>query len=81
MGEKLVEQLWAYHTMNRIPIGETLFFMVYGTVSVIPVEIGMPSFRTSNFNKENNKIELRLNLGLLDEKRVRAKIHQVAYKH
>ena len=48
--------------------------MVYGTKSVIPVEIRMPSFRTSNFNKKNNKIELRLNLGLLDEKRERVEI-------
>ena len=29
----------------------------------------MPSFRTSNFDKENNEIELRLNLDLFDEKR------------
>ena len=36
--------------------------MVYGTESVIQVEIGMPNFRTSNFDKENNETELRLNL-------------------
>ena len=41
----------------------------------------MPSFRTLNFYKKNNKIELRLNLDLLDEKRDRAKICQVTYKH
>ena len=41
----------------------------------------MPSFRTSNFNKENNKIELTLNHDLLDEKRERTKIHQATYKH
>ena len=40
----------------------------------------MPSFGTSNFDKENNETELRLNLDLLDEKRERAKVHQVAYK-
>ena len=41
----------------------------------------MPSFRTSNFEKKNNEIELRLNLDLINEKRERAKIRQAAYKH
>ena len=43
--------------------------MVYGMEFVIPMKIGMLSFRTSNFDKKNNKIEMRLNLDLLDEKR------------
>ena len=46
--------------------------MVYGIDLVILVEIGMSSFKTSNFDKENNKIELRLNLALLDETSERA---------
>ena len=70
--EDLPSKLWAYHTMSRILTGETLFSMVYKTESVILVEIGISSFRTSNFDKKNNKIELRLNLDLLDEKRERA---------
>ncbi|GFZ14660.1 hypothetical protein Acr_24g0008500 [Actinidia rufa] len=41
----------------RIPMGEAPFFMVYGTESVILLEIGMPSFKTSNFDKENNETE------------------------
>ena len=67
--------------MSRIPTGETPYSMVYGTESIIPIEVGVPSFRTSNFNKENNEVELRLNLDLLDEKRESAKICQAAYKH
>ena len=55
--------------------------MVYGTEYVIPVEIGIPNFRISNFDKENNEAELRLNLDLLDKKRERTKIRQAAYKH
>ena len=55
--------------------------MVYGTESVIPVEIGMPSFRTSYFDKDNNETELRLNLTLLDEKKELVEVRQVAYKH
>ena len=73
--------LWAYHTTSRIPTGETPYSMVYETESVIPVDIGMSSFKTSNFDKENNEAELRLNLDLLNEKRKRAEVRQAAYKH
>ena len=55
--------------------------MVYGTKSVISVEIEMPNFKISNFNNENNKIKLRLNLDLFDKKRERAAVRQAAYKH
>ncbi|GFS37212.1 hypothetical protein Acr_00g0050680 [Actinidia rufa] len=65
---------------SRIPTGETPYSMVFGTESVIPVEIGMPSFRISNFDKESNEAELRLNLDLLEEKRENAELCQMAYK-
>ena len=65
--------------MSIIPTDEMPFFMVYGTESVIPIEIRIPSFRTSNFDKKNNEIELRLNLDLLDENREQTEIHQAAY--
>ncbi|GFZ05203.1 hypothetical protein Acr_17g0007750 [Actinidia rufa] len=68
--EDLPSILWAYHTTSRIPTGETPYSMVFGTKSVIPVEIGMPSFRTSNFDEEeSNGAELKLNLDLLEEKK------------
>ena len=67
--------------MSRIPTGETPYSMVYGIESVILVEIEMSSFRTSYFHKKNNKVELRLNIDLLDEKRERVVVHQTAYKH
>ena len=67
--EDLLSILWAYHTTSRISTSEMPFSMVYGTESIIQVEIGIPSFRSSNFDKENNETELRLNLDLLDKKR------------
>ena len=73
--------LWAYHTTSKIPTGEKPFSMVYGTNSVIPVEIVILNFRISNFNKENNETELRLNLDLLDEKIERVEVRQATYKH
>ncbi|GFS28943.1 hypothetical protein Acr_00g0004750 [Actinidia rufa] len=78
--EDLPSVLWAYNTTSRIPTGETPYSMVFGTESVIPVEIGMPNFRTSNFDKESNEVELRLNLDLLEEKREKAELRQMAYK-
>ena len=78
--ENLPSILWAYHTTSRIPTGETPYSMVFGTESVIPVEIGMPSFRVSNFDKEINEAELRINLDLLEEKRENAELRQMAYK-
>ncbi|GFS30826.1 hypothetical protein Acr_00g0014380 [Actinidia rufa] len=49
--------------------------------SVIPIRIGIPSFRMMNFNKENNKAKLRLNLDLLTERKECAEVRLVAYKH
>ncbi|GFS42959.1 hypothetical protein Acr_00g0082800 [Actinidia rufa] len=66
---------------RRIPMGETLYFLVYGIKSVILVEIRMPSFRTMNFDKKNNEAELRLNLDLLIKRRERAGVSQATYKH
>ena len=66
---------------SKILMGEMPYSMVYGIESVILVEIGMLSFRTLNFEKENNKTKLRLNLDLLDEKRERVEVRQVAYKY
>ena len=62
--EDLQSILWTYHTTSRIPTGEMPYSLLYGTELVIPVEIGMPTFRTLNFTKEN-KTRLRLNLNLL----------------
>lgn len=42
--------------------------------TIILVQIGMPNFRTLNFNKENNEVKLRLNLDLLDERMERAEV-------
>ncbi|GFS37978.1 hypothetical protein Acr_00g0055000 [Actinidia rufa] len=78
--EGLPSILWAYHTTSRIPTGKTPYSMVFGTESVILVEIGMPSFRTSKFDNESNEAELRLNLDLLEERREKAELRQAAYK-
>ena len=57
------------------------FSMVYETESIILVKIEMLNLRITNFDKENNETELRLNLDLLDEKRERAEVRQATFKH
>ena len=60
---------------------DTIFYSVYGTKFIIPMEIGVSSFRTLSFDEKNNETELRLNFDLLDEKRERAEIRHTTYKH
>ncbi|GFY95599.1 hypothetical protein Acr_10g0009840 [Actinidia rufa] len=64
--KELPSILWAYHTKCRIPTGETPYSMVFGTESIILVEIA--------------GAKRSLNLDLLDEKREMAELRQAAYK-
>ncbi|XP_057502690.1 uncharacterized protein LOC130786399 [Actinidia eriantha] len=70
--DDLPSVLWVYHTTSRIPTGETPYSLVYRTESVILVEIGVPNFKTMNFDKKTNEAELRLNLDLLTKRREQA---------
>ena len=81
MGGRLIEHTLSVPYNEQNSYWRDVAFMVYEIESVILVKIGMLSFRTSNFDKKNNKIELRLNLDLLDEKREQDEIRQEAYKH
>ena len=67
--EELLSILWAYRTTVRIPTGETPFRMTYGSEAVVPVEIGLTTFRTSTYDDHQNEEQLRLNLDLIDEVR------------
>lgn len=74
----LVEELplvpWAYRTISRTSIGETPFSMAYGVESVIPIEVGMPTYRVKAYDKDQNNEELCTNLDLVEEKREQATI-------
>lgn len=66
--------------MVRTPTGETPFILVFGTEVVIPVEIGMTTYRIVNFDSGKNEESLRNNLNLLEEKRDEATLRVSAYK-
>lgn len=65
--EELLKVLWAYRTTARTSTGETPFSLVFGVEAIIPVEIGIPSFRVDQFQLDNNKTQLRMHLDLLEE--------------
>ena len=78
--EELPNVLWAYRTTARTPIKETPFRLTFGTEAVIPVEIGLTSFRTNIYDEKSNDSQLRLNLDLLDEARDRVEAKMKAYQ-
>nr|GEW66874.1 reverse transcriptase domain-containing protein [Tanacetum cinerariifolium] len=67
--EELPHVLWAHRTMIKSSHGDTPFSLTYGTEAVIPIEIRMPTYRTTAVSVVNNDEELRLNLDLLEERR------------
>ncbi|GKB83076.1 reverse transcriptase domain-containing protein [Tanacetum coccineum] len=78
--EELPHVLWAHRTMIKSSHGDTPFSLTYGTEAVIPVEIGMPTYRIATMDAVHNNEELRLNLDLLEERRKRAAIREAKAK-
>nr|GEV65066.1 hypothetical protein [Tanacetum cinerariifolium] len=59
--------------------GETPFSLTYGSEAVIPVEIGMPTYRTIQWNEALNEEKMRLNLDLIQERREKVAIREEKY--
>jgi ribonuclease HI len=78
--EELSNILWAYRTTARTPTGETPFRLTYGTEAVIPVEIGLTTWRTNNYDEGSNDAQLRSNLDLVDEVRDLAEARTRVYQ-
>ena len=53
--------------------------MTFGTEVVIPIEVGLTTFRATTFNKSWNEEELKVNLDLLDELRENAYTRMARY--
>jgi transposase InsO family protein len=52
--QELPNVLWAYRTTTRTPTGETSFQLTFETEAIIPVEIGLTSFKTNEYDEDNN---------------------------
>ncbi|GKU94112.1 hypothetical protein SLEP1_g7642 [Rubroshorea leprosula] len=66
--DELNNVVWAYRTTSRT------------ATAVIPVEIGVPSFRVTHFDEERNGQLLRENLDQLAEVREEARLRTLVYK-
>ena len=54
----------------RTPTRETPFKLAYGSDAVIPVEVGLTSYKVAHYNNEENVKQLHLSLDLVDEVRM-----------
>ncbi|GKV02751.1 hypothetical protein SLEP1_g15146 [Rubroshorea leprosula] len=78
--DELNNVLWAYRTTSRTAIGETPYHLAFGTEAVIPIEIGVLSFRVTHFDEGRNGQLLWENLDLLAEVREEARLRTLVYK-
>ena len=81
---KLVDELpgvqWAYRTIKRRSKGETPFFLAYGTETIIPPYITVPSISLEVGSVDQNSEQMRLNLDLLEGEREKTIIGVVSYQ-
>ena len=70
--DELPGVLWTYRTTVKTPTGETPFKLAYGSEAVILAKVHMASHMVKEYQVEENKVQLCLNLDLLDEVRTDA---------
>ena len=75
--DNLHSMLWAYHTTSHSSTKETSDRLVYGSDTMIPIELAEPSVRIMTMIKESNEFVRRAELNLAEENRERARIHEV----
>lgn len=56
------------------------FSLAFETKAVVPIKIGMVTYRIANFDSKKNEESLITNLDLLEEKRDEATLRTIAYK-
>ena len=71
----------AYRTIVRNPTRETPFKLAYGSEAVIPAEVQMVSHMVKEYQAEENEVQLRLNLDLIDKVRMDTKQRIAGYKN
>lgn len=65
--------------LKNIPTfnGKTLFNLTYGTKAVIPIELGLPSYKVQAYDKHQNPKDPKANLNFLEEVWEKAHIRMV----
>ena len=67
--------------MPRQSTGETPFSMTYEDETVIPLETGFPTLRTSAFTSDGNDELQKKSLNLIEERRKNAMVQLAYYQH
>uniref|UniRef100_A0A2N9HX21 Uncharacterized protein n=1 Tax=Fagus sylvatica TaxID=28930 RepID=A0A2N9HX21_FAGSY len=78
--EELPNVLWTFRTTPRRSMGETPFSLAYGSEAVIPLEISLPTLRTSEWEPTRNDLAQSQALDLLEERREQAMIRLASYQ-
>jgi hypothetical protein len=78
--EELPSILWTHRTTVRKSTNETPFALAFGVEAVIPLEIGMPTIRTTEFDVQTNEDNLRKDLDLVEERRDLAMVRLASYQ-
>ena len=78
--EELPSVLWAYRTTPWRSTRETPFSMTYDAKVVIPVETGLPTFRTNMFEVKKNDQLFGKHLDLIEENRDIASVRLANYQ-
>ena len=67
--EELYPVLWAERTTPKKATGETPFSLAYGMEAVVPVEVGIPSYRVASYEPSTNDEQIMIYKEMLIEKR------------
>ena len=78
--KELPNVLWAYRTTARMPTGETLFRLTYGSEAITSAKVGLTSYKVGNHDESRNDEALHLQLDLVDKVRVTAKQRLTQYQ-
>nr|KYP37686.1 Gypsy retrotransposon integrase-like protein 1 [Cajanus cajan] len=76
--DQLPEILWAYRCTPQSSTKETPFRLTYGTDAMIPVEVGEPSLKRTQFDEDSNRETLNVQMDLVDEAREQALVNMEA---
>ena len=79
--EELPHVLLTYRTTPCRSTREAPFSMTYSAETVIPLETGFPTLRTSSFTPSNNDELLRKSLDLIKERRENTMVQLAYYQH
>jgi hypothetical protein len=78
--KELLNVLWTFRFTPRRLTKETPFSLAYGLKAIIPLEIGLPTLRTSEWEPKRNDLAQSQALDLLEERREHAMIRLASYQ-